>query len=88
VLLLLLLVVVVVVVVVGVGVVVVVVVVVVAVVVVMLLLLGQPRGLVGFFLEGEYSHDDHGMGSLAGPRFKTPPGTSYSYITIHLIGTT
>jgi hypothetical protein len=42
----------------------------------------------GFFLEGEYPHGDRGLGSLVEFRFKTPPGTSYSYITIHLIGTT
>jgi hypothetical protein len=42
----------------------------------------------GFSLEGEYSHSDHGLGSLAELRFKAPPGTSYSYITNHLIGTT
>jgi hypothetical protein len=40
----------------------------------------------GFFLEGE--DGDHDLGSLVALRFKTPPGTSYSYITIHLIGTT
>jgi hypothetical protein len=39
----------------------------------------------GFFLEGE---DPHGQGSSVEFRFKTRPGTSYSYITIHLIGTT
>jgi hypothetical protein len=42
----------------------------------------------GFFLEGEGSHGDHGLGSLVELRLKAPPGTSYSYITIHLIGTT
>jgi hypothetical protein len=42
----------------------------------------------GFFLEGEDPHGDHGLGSLVEFRFKAPPGTSYSYITIHLIGTT
>jgi hypothetical protein len=42
----------------------------------------------GFFLEGEDSHGDHGLGSLVELKFKAPPGTSYSYITIHLIGTT
>jgi hypothetical protein len=36
------------------------------------------------FLEEEKSHADHGLGSLV----ELPPGTSYSYITIHLIGTT
>jgi hypothetical protein len=42
----------------------------------------------GFFPEGEDPHGDHGLGSLVEFRFKAPPGTSYSYITIHLIGTT
>jgi hypothetical protein len=42
----------------------------------------------GFFLEGEDSHGDHDLGSLVELRFKAPPITSYSYITIHLIGTT
>jgi hypothetical protein len=41
----------------------------------------------GIFLEEEDSHGDHGLGSLVELRFKAPPGTSYSYITIHLIGT-
>jgi hypothetical protein len=40
----------------------------------------------GFFPEGEDSLCDHGLCSLVEPRFKAPPGTSYSYITIHLIG--
>jgi hypothetical protein len=42
----------------------------------------------GFFLEGEDSHGDHGLGSLVELKFKVPPGTSYSYITTHIIGTT
>jgi hypothetical protein len=42
----------------------------------------------GFFLEREDPHSDHVLGSLVEIRFKVPPGTSYSYITIHLIGTT
>jgi hypothetical protein len=42
----------------------------------------------GFFREGEDSHGDHGLGSLEKLKFKAPPGTSYSYITIHLIATT
>jgi hypothetical protein len=42
----------------------------------------------GFFLEGEDSHGDCGLGSLVELRFKDPLGTSYSYITVHLIGTT
>jgi hypothetical protein len=33
----------------------------------------------GFFLEGEDSHSDQGLGSLVGLRFKAPPGTSYSH---------
>jgi hypothetical protein len=41
----------------------------------------------GFFLEGEDFHGDHGLGSLVELMFKAPPGASYSYITIHLIGT-
>jgi hypothetical protein len=41
----------------------------------------------GFFLEGEDSHGDHGLDSLVELRFKAPLGTSYSYITIHLIET-
>jgi hypothetical protein len=40
----------------------------------------------GFFLEVEDSHGDHGLGSLVELRFKAPPGTSYSYSTINLIG--
>jgi hypothetical protein len=42
----------------------------------------------GCFLEEEDFHSDHGLGSLVELRFKAPPCTSYSYITIHLIGTT
>jgi hypothetical protein len=42
----------------------------------------------GFFLEGEDPHGDHGLGSLIEFRFKVSAGTSYSCITIHLIGTT
>jgi hypothetical protein len=38
-----------------------------------------------FFHEGEDSHGDYGLGSLEQLRFKAPPGTSYSYITIHFI---
>jgi hypothetical protein len=41
-----------------------------------------------FFVEGEDSHGDHGLGSLVELRFKAPPCTSYPYITMHLIGTT
>jgi hypothetical protein len=42
----------------------------------------------GFFLEGEDPLGDYGLGNLVEFRFKAHPGTSYSYITIHLIGTT
>jgi hypothetical protein len=42
----------------------------------------------GFFLEEEDPHGDHGPSSLVEFRFKALPGTSYSYITIYLIGTT
>jgi hypothetical protein len=42
----------------------------------------------GFFFEGEDPLGDHGLANLVELRFKAPPGTSYSYITIHLIGTT
>jgi hypothetical protein len=42
----------------------------------------------GVFLEGYDFQGDHGLGNLVELRFKAPPGTSYSYITIHLIGTT
>jgi hypothetical protein len=31
----------------------------------------------GFFLEGEDSYGDRGLGSLVELRFKAPPGTSY-----------
>jgi hypothetical protein len=41
----------------------------------------------GFFLEGEGPLGDHGLGSFVEFRFKAPPGTSYSYTTIHLIVT-
>jgi hypothetical protein len=42
----------------------------------------------GFFLEGEDSHGEHGLGCLVVFRCKALPGTPYPYITIHLIGTT
>jgi hypothetical protein len=45
-------------------------------------------GIIGIFLEGEDSHGDHCLDSLVELRFKAPPGTSYSYITIHLVGAT
>jgi hypothetical protein len=40
----------------------------------------------GFFVKGKDPSDDHGLGSLVEFRFKAPPGTSYSYITMQLIG--
>ena len=43
---------------------------------------------VGIFPEGEDSRGDHGMGRLVEIRFKGPPGTTYPYITTHIIGTT
>jgi hypothetical protein len=36
--------------------------------------------------EGEDSHGDHGLGSLVELRFKAPPDTSYSFITITISG--
>jgi hypothetical protein len=42
----------------------------------------------GFFLKEKGSHGDHCLGSLVELRFKVPLGTSYSYITTHLIRTT
>jgi hypothetical protein len=47
-----------------------------------------PGSAMGFFLEGDDSHGGHGLSSLVELRFKAPPGTPYSYITIYLIGTT
>ena len=47
-----------------------------------------PGSTVGIFSEGEDSHGDHGLGRLVEFRFKGPPGTTYSYITTHIIGTT
>jgi hypothetical protein len=41
----------------------------------------------GFILEGEDPRGDHGLGSLVEFGFKATVDTSYSYITIHLIGT-
>jgi hypothetical protein len=40
----------------------------------------------GIFLEGKTPHGYHGLGSLIEFKFKAPPGTSYSYITIRLMG--
>jgi len=47
-----------------------------------------PGSTVGIFPEGEDSHGDHGLGRLVEFRFKGPPGTTSSYITTHVIGTT
>jgi len=41
----------------------------------------------GIFPEGEDSHGDHGLGRLVEFRFKSPPGTTSSYITTHIIRT-
>ena len=41
-----------------------------------------------FSLNGEDSRGDHGLGMLVEFRFKGPPGTTSSYITSHIIGTT
>jgi len=43
---------------------------------------------VGIFPEGEDSRGDHDLGRLVEFRFKGPPGTTSSYITTHIIGTT
>jgi hypothetical protein len=43
---------------------------------------------VGIFPEGEGSRGDHGLSRLVEFRFKGPPGTTSSYITTHIIGTT
>ena len=47
-----------------------------------------PGSTVGIFPEGEDSRSDHGLGRLVEFRFKGPPGTTSSYITTHIIGTT
>ena len=47
-----------------------------------------PGSTVGIFPEGEDSRGDHGLGRLVEFRFKGPPGTTSSYITTHIIGTT
>jgi hypothetical protein len=47
-----------------------------------------PGSAMGIFPWREDPLGDHGLGSLVEFRFKALPGTSYSYITIHLIGTT
>ena len=43
---------------------------------------------VGIFPEGEDSRGGHGLGRLVEFRFKGPPGSTSSYITTHIIGTT
>ena len=47
-----------------------------------------PGSTVGIFPEGEDSCRDRGLGRLVEFRFKGPPGTTSSYITTHIIGTT
>jgi len=47
-----------------------------------------PGSTVGIFPDGEDSRGDHGLGRLVEFRFKGPPGTTSSYITTHIIGTT
>jgi len=47
-----------------------------------------PSTTVGIFPEGEDSRGDHGLGRLVEFRFKGPAGTTSSYITTHIIGTT
>jgi len=47
-----------------------------------------PGSTVGRFPEGEDSRGDHGLDRLVEFRFKGPPGTTSSYITTHIIGTT
>ena len=47
-----------------------------------------PGSTVGIFPEGVDSRGDHGLGRLVEFRFKGPPGTTSSYITTHIIGTT
>ena len=43
---------------------------------------------VGIFPEWEDSRGDHGLGRLVEFGFKGPPGSTSSYITTHIIGTT
>jgi len=47
-----------------------------------------PGSTVDIFLEGEDSRGDHCLGRLVEFRFKGPSGTTSSYITTHIIGTT
>jgi len=47
-----------------------------------------PGSTAGIFPEGEISCGDHGLGRLVEFRFKGRPGTTSSYITTHIIGTT
>ena len=46
-----------------------------------------PGSTMGIFPEGEDSRGDHCLGRLVEFRFKGPPGTTSSYITTHIIGT-
>ena len=48
----------------------------------------MPGSTVGIFPEEEDSSGDRGLGRLVEFRFKGPPGTTFSYITTHIIGTT
>ena len=47
-----------------------------------------PGSTVGIFPEREDSRGDRDLGRLVEFRFKGPPGTTSSYITTHIIGTT
>jgi len=47
-----------------------------------------PGSTVGIFPEGEHSCGDHGLGRLVEYRFKGPRGTTSSYNTTHIMGTT
>jgi len=47
-----------------------------------------PGSTVGIFPEGEDSRGDLGLGRLVEFRFRGPPGTTSSFITNHIIGTT
>jgi len=47
-----------------------------------------PGSTVGIFSDGEDSRGDHGLGRLVQFRLKGPAGTTSSYITTHIIGTT
>jgi len=47
-----------------------------------------PGSTVRIFPEEVDSRGDHGLGRLVEFRFKGPPGTTSSYMTTHIIGTT